>query len=87
MATGDAQRFVNRGVIVQIVVDAVAPHVAPAIGAEQPLDGLFGMIVVDIDRALVDHKRHRVVGNQPIVREDDGERFEIFADNRHDVLS
>ena len=44
-----AEHFVNRGVIVQIVVDAVAPHVAPAIGAEQVLDGLLGMIAVDLD--------------------------------------
>ena len=71
----------NRGVIVQIVVDAVAPHVPPIVGAEQVFDGLFGVIVGDIDRLLIDQKRHRIVRDQTVVLEDKGERFEILADN------
>ena len=83
MAARDAERFVNRGVVVQIIVDAVAPHVAPAIGAEQSLDGLFGMVVIDVDGALVDQKRHRIVGHAAVVLEDEGEGFDIGTDDRH----
>ena len=54
MAARDAERLVNRRMVVQIIVDAVAPHLAPAIGAEQSLDGFFGMRVGDVDRALVE---------------------------------
>jgi len=60
---------------VKVIVDAVAPHVAPAIGAEQAFDGFFGMVVGDVDGALVDHERHRVVGDEPVVFEDEGEGF------------
>ena len=47
MAARDAKRFVDRRVIVQIIVDAVASHIAPAIGAEQSLDGFLGVVVID----------------------------------------
>ena len=47
VAARDAERFVHRRVIVQIIVDAVAPHIAPAIGAEQSLDGFLGVIAID----------------------------------------
>jgi len=47
VAARDAERFMNRGVVVQIVVDAVAPHIAPAIGAEQPLDVFLGVVVIE----------------------------------------
>ncbi len=57
MAAGDAERLMHRGVVVQIIIDAVAPHLAPAIGAEQSLDGFLGVTVGDVDRALVDQKR------------------------------
>ena len=45
VAARDAEHFMHGRVVVQIIVDAVAPHRAPAIGAEQSLDGLLGMIV------------------------------------------
>lgn len=82
MATGDTKRFVNRGVIVQIVENAVAPHIAPAVGAEQTLDGFLWLIVIDVDRGLVDHERKDAVGDETIVREDEGERSRMF-DSRH----
>jgi|tagenome__1003787_1003787.scaffolds.fasta_scaffold19689975_1 hypothetical protein len=44
------------------------------------------MIAVDRRRALVDEKRHRVVGNKPIVFKDDGERLDIGVDDPHGVL-
>src|SRR5258708_26897566 len=87
MAAGYAERFVNRGVVVQIVVDAIAPHIAPAIGAEQSLDGLLGVVVIDIDGLLVDQKRHRVVGDEAVILEGEGERFDVRADDRHGDFS
>ncbi len=82
--TGDAERFMHRRMVVRIVVDAVAPHRAPAIGAEQPLDGLFGVIVRHIHRTLVNQERHRVVGNEAVIGEDESERFDVGADDGHD---
>src|SRR3954467_5933854 len=49
----DPEHFVNCGVIVQIVVDAVAPHVSPAIGAEQVLEDPLGVIATDLDGVLI----------------------------------
>ena len=69
--------------VVQVIVDAVAPHRAPAIGAEQPFDGLFRVIVGDVDRALIDQERHRVVGHEAVVGEDEGEWFDIGAGDGH----
>jgi len=71
----------NRGVVVQIIVDAVAPHVAPAIGAEQSLDGLLGVAVRDRDRLPVDQKRQRAVRDETVVPKDESERLEVVADN------
>jgi len=51
MPTGDAERLMHGRMIVQINVDAVAPHRAPAIGAEQP-SMVFSVIVRDVHRAL-----------------------------------
>jgi hypothetical protein len=84
MAAGDAERFVHGGVVVQIVVDAVAPHVAPAVGAEQAFDGFLRMGVGDVDGALVDQERHRIVGDEAVVFENKGERLHFGADNGHD---
>ena len=83
---GDTERFMNRRVVVQIIVDAVPPHRAPAIGAEQALDGFFRMIVGDVDRALVDQERQLVVRHQAVVRENNGDRFDIVADDGHGSL-
>jgi hypothetical protein len=83
MAAGDAECFVDGGVVVQVIVDAVAPHIAPAIGAEQSLDGFFRARVVERDGLLVDQERHRVIRNQAVVPENKGERLDIRADNRH----
>jgi hypothetical protein len=81
--TRNPERFVNGRVIMQIVVNAVAPHVAPAIGAEQLFDRPFRMIVGHIDRALVDHKRQRIVGNEAVVGKHEGEGFEIGVRKYH----
>src|ERR1700681_2118998 len=74
MAAGDAERFMNRRVVVQIVEDAVAPHIAPAIGAKESLDGFLGMLVVDVDGLLVEQKRQRVVRDEAVVLKGEGGR-------------
>jgi hypothetical protein len=86
VATGDAEHFMHGGVVVQIIVDAVAPHRAPAIGAEQSLDGFFRVVVRNVDRALVDQERHRIVRNEPVVFEDKSEGLDAVADDGHAVL-
>src|ERR1700682_2178657 len=83
MAAADAERFMNRRVVVQIVEDAVAPHVAPAIGAEQSLDGFLGMLVVDVDGLFVEQKRQRVIRDDTVVLKDKSERLDVIADDRH----
>src|SRR5712664_2325633 len=83
MAARNAECLVNGGMVMQIIVDAVAPHLAPAVGAEQSLDGFLRVLVVDVDGALVDQERHRVVRDDAVVLEHEAERFDIVADNRH----
>ena len=85
MAAGDAERLVHGGMVVQIIIDAVAPHRAPAMGAEQPLDGFFRVIVGDVHRALVDQERQRIIGYEAVVLEDEGEGLDIGADDGHGV--
>src|ERR1700753_2301039 len=80
MATGDAERLVNGGVIVQIVVDAVAPHIAPAMGAEQLFDGCLGRGAIELDRAFVDQERQRIVRNEAVIREDEGGWFKFYLE-------
>lgn len=55
MAARDAERFVNRGVVVQIIVDAVAPHVAPAMGA-----GYWPLMTIS------EQKGHSLLQNGPL---------------------
>src|SRR6266480_5186171 len=83
MAARDAEHLMHGGVIVHKIVDAVAPHRAPAVGAEQSFNRLFGMVVVDSDHALVDQEWHRVVRHEAVVFEDDGAWFWICADDGH----
>ena len=80
-AAGNAERLVHGRMVVQIIEDAVAPHITPAVGAEQTFDGLFGMVVGDVERQLVDHEGHRVVRDQSIVLEHARDRLDIRADN------
>ena len=72
MAAGNAEGLVNRRVIMQIVVNAVAPHIAPAVGAQQVFDGFLRGIVVEVDRALVDQERQGAIGNEAVVGKDEG---------------
>src|SRR6185437_3654712 len=79
MAADNAKGFVDRRVIMQIVVNAVAPRIAPAVGAEQVFDG-FLRCVAEIDRALVDQERQGAVGNEAVVGKDEGRWLKVQAD-------
>jgi hypothetical protein len=39
------------------------------------------VIVGDVDRALVDQERHRVIWHEAVIFEDKGERFDTGADD------
>jgi hypothetical protein len=70
-AARDAEHFVNARVIMRIVVDAVAPRVAPAIAFKQVLEHGGGIERFrQTDCALVDNERpFGMVGNKPVVLE------------------
>jgi hypothetical protein len=70
-AARDAEHFVNARVIMRIVVDAVAPRVAPAIVFKQVLEHGGGIESFrQTDCALVDIERpFGMVGNKPVVLE------------------
>src|SRR6185437_7669040 len=65
MSAGDAEHLVHGRMIMQEVVNAVPPHVAPAIGAEQSFDRLFWMAAIEIDRTLVDQNGIGLFGTRP----------------------
>jgi hypothetical protein len=68
------------------IVDAVPPHRAPAIGAEQFFDRRFRLAAVECDRPLVDQKRHRIVRHKAVVGEDNRCWFDLVAGGGHDAL-
>src|SRR3984885_5954152 len=82
MAAGNAERLVDRGVIVQVVVDAVVPTIAPAVRAEQAFDNFLGIAVAEVDRALVDQERQGIIRHQAIVGKDEGGWLEFHANSR-----
>ena len=57
-------------------VDAVAPHVAPAIALENALDHRRRVpFAGNIDRFAIEHERQRrIIGNDAIIDKDDGVR-------------
>ena len=62
------------GMIVHVVVDAVAPGIAPSVCFEQIFDHGRGVVaLIEIDRAPIDNQRpSRMVGNETVVLETDG---------------
>src|ERR1700733_9436764 len=84
MSSRNAERFMHRGVIVQEVVDAVAPDVLPpTVGVEQIFDRRLRHRVIEVDRALVDHERQDVVGDEAVVLKDKG-GWLLVLDDRQD---
>src|SRR5712664_1607398 len=61
------------GVIVHVVVDAVAPRVAPSVRLEQVLDHRRRVMTpIEMDRASIDDERPpRMVGNETVILEAD----------------
>ena len=70
-AAGDAHRLVDHRMIVHIGINAVAPHIAPAVGGEGFLDHVFRIgRAGEVDAAAVKHERQaRIVRNAAIVGE------------------
>ena len=60
-----------------VVVDAIAPSVAPSVGFEQVLDhGRWIVTLVEIDGAPIDNKRpSRMIGDETVVLEADSVGF------------
>src|ERR1700733_2791893 len=69
LAACDAEDLMDPGVIVHVVVDAVAPCVAPSVRFEQVLDhGRRIVTVIEFDGAPVDDQRPpRMIGDDIIL--------------------
>jgi hypothetical protein len=59
---------------VHVVVDAVAPSVAPSVGFKEVLDhGRGVMPLIEVDGASIDDQRpSRMIGDETVVPETDG---------------
>src|SRR5690242_5303525 len=77
LAASDAKYLVNARVIVDIVVNTVAPGIAPAVPFEQVLEYCGRVEVLrEAHGAAIDHQRPaRMVGNDPVVLEPIGMGF------------
>src|SRR5258708_6315381 len=74
LSTCDAEHLVDPGVIVPVVVDAIAPGVAPSVRFEQVLDHSRRVAaLIEFDGASIDDQRpSRMIWDQFIVLEADG---------------
>src|SRR5258708_2077243 len=74
LSTCDAEHLVDPGVIVPVVVDAIAPGVAPSVRFEQVLDHSRRVAaLIEFDGASIDDQRpSRMIGDETIVLEADG---------------
>src|SRR3981081_1167949 len=77
LAAPDAEHLMDPGVIVAVVVDAVAPGVAPSVRLEQVLDhGRRVVALIEFDGASIDDQRpSRMIGDETVVLEADGVGF------------
>src|SRR5215475_4295927 len=68
-AAGDVEHLVDARVIVNIVVDAITPGIAPAIGREELLEhGSRIEPVIPTHRAAIENERPaRVIGNDAVI--------------------
>jgi hypothetical protein len=71
LAARDGEHFVNSGMIVHIVVDAVEPAIVLPVGIEKVLDERFAVVTLaEIDTAPIDCQRPwRMLGDQTVVLE------------------
>src|SRR5262245_18539453 len=76
-ALGDPQHLMGPGVIMHVVVDAVAPGAAPAVAGEQLLEDRRRVegIHEPHGAAIDDERPFRIVGHQSIVRQADASGF------------
>src|ERR1700742_3609592 len=74
LAARDAEDLMDPGVIVHVVVDAVAPCVAPSVRLEQVLDhGRRIVTLVEFDGTSIDDQRpSRMIGDDIVLLKADG---------------
>ena len=77
LAPRDAEHLMDSGVIVHVVVDAVAPRGAPSACFEQVLDhGSRILTLIECDGAPIDDQGPpRMIGDETIILEADGVGF------------
>ena len=68
----DCQCLMHRRVIMEIIVDTIAPCLAPAVRIEQRFDHFF-RAVINLDCALVEQKGQWAVRDQSVIRENKGD--------------
>ena len=73
----DAKYFMDSGVVVYVIVDAITPGVPPSVRFEKVFDdGRRIVASFDIDGAAIEDQRPpRMVGDETVVLEPDGVRF------------
>src|SRR5690349_947908 len=85
----DAERLVDHRMIVHVGKNAVAPHVAPTVGAKRALDDALGAcLALEGDGAAIDQKRQmRIVGYGAVVAKHQRERLRRSTGRGHGLLS
>src|SRR4051794_35501041 len=71
LAARDTKHLVNLGMIMDVIIDAVAPGIAPAVFLEQILIDRRGIeIAGQADGAPInDQRKIRMIGNEPVILE------------------
>ena len=85
-AAGDGHRLVDHRVIVRVGVNAVAPHIAPAVVGEGLLDQQFRVGGAgEIDAAAIENERQGgIVGNPAVVGEQVSDRGDTLGEHGFD---
>ena len=86
VAAGDAERFMDRVMVVEVVKYTVAPHLAPTVRTEQAFDR-FLRTIPKTQYVLVNQKWQRIVRHQSVVGKDECLWFDCLADRRHGPCS
>src|SRR3981081_1434326 len=89
LAAPDAEHLMDPGVIVAVVVDAVAPGVAPSVRLEQVLDhGRRVVALIEFDGASIDDQGpSRMIGEAAVVLEADAVGFSRLGKIRSHTLA
>src|SRR5437868_13182708 len=77
LATRDAEHLMDPGVIVHVVVNAVAPAMSPSVRFEQVFDdGRRVLAVIECDSLSIDnHRPARMIWNEAVIAKADAVRL------------